>query len=428
MQSQTHSPTAHATPPAVSADAPPPSTFAALGLRNVLLSALREAGYAHPTPIQREAIPPALDGRDVLGCARTGTGKTAAFVLPLLQHMLAAPQPRGKASRPRALVLAPTRELASQITESVTTYGSGTGVRPLAIFGGVSQHKQVQALRRGVDLLVATPGRLVDLLDQRVVDLTAIDILVLDEFDRMLDQGFLPAIRRVLRDVPTQRQTLLFSASMPPELGAVVKQIVRDPVRVAVSPTSSTPEDIDQTVWFVDNQSKRATLTRLLEDPDITCALAFTRTKHGANRLAKQLVASGIHSDAIHGNKSQGARERTLRDFKGGKLRVLVATDIAARGIDVDGVSHVINFDLPSDPESYVHRIGRTARAGRSGAAISLCPSEDRSKLTRIEKLIGQRLRPMNTAAPGAAPTRPSQPPPRNVRRRKPRARDTFAR
>jgi ATP-dependent RNA helicase RhlE len=370
--------------------------FSGLGLLGSLLHALRAAQHAVPTPIQTQAIPPALLGRDVLGCARTGTGKTAAFVLPTLQRLLSSPAERGSKPAVRALILAPTRELASQIGDSIAEYGRGTGVRHLVIFGGVSQERQVRELRRGADILVATPGRLLDLIDQGLARIDAIEILVLDEFDRMLDQGFLPAIRRVLTNVPGRRQTLLFSATMPRELEAVVKQIVRDPVRVAVNATAATPELIEQSVWFVEQAGKRSRLETLLRDPGIDCALVFARTKHGANRIVKHLVDAGIQADAIHGNKSQNARENTLARFRNGDLRVLVATDIAARGIDVDGISHVINFDLPADPETYVHRIGRTARAGRSGAALSLCTADERGTLTRIERLIGRSLRAMN--------------------------------
>ncbi len=388
------------------------SGFARLGLHAALLRAVRSGGYEMPTPIQAQAIPPALQGRDVLGCARTGTGKTAAFALPMLQRMLVSPRPRGATPSVRGLVLAPTRELASQIADSIARYGQGTGLRHLVIFGGVSQGRQAQELRRGVDILVATPGRLVDLMEQGIARVGGIETLVLDEFDRMLDQGFLPAIRRVLRSVPTERQTLLFSATMPREIEAAVKQIVRDPVCVTVSKTSSTPERIDQSAFFVENAGKRAVLERILRGPDITRALVFTRTKHGANRVVKHLIDAGIDADAIHGNKSQPARERALGRYRSGALRILVATDIAARGIDVDDISHVINFDLPVDPESYVHRIGRTARAGRAGAALSLCTADERGTLARIERLIGQRIVPMNAPPREASPAAPRAPVP----------------
>jgi ATP-dependent RNA helicase RhlE len=371
------------------------SPFQALGLSDVLLRAVHAAGYSEPTPIQAQAIPPALEGRDVLGCARTGTGKTAAFVLPTLARWLAFRATAGKTPAPRfihTLVLAPTRELAAQIGDSIATYGKLTGVRHVVIFGGVSQNRQTDELRKGVDIVVATPGRLCDLIDQRLVRLGEIHTLVLDEFDRMLDQGFLPAIKRVLKELPTQRQTLLFSATMPESLESIVKRIVRDPVRVTVSKTSSTPDQIEQNVCFLEQPDKRHMLEHLLRRGGIARAVVFTRTKHGANRVAEHLQKSGIDAEAIHGNKSQNARERALGRFKTGDLHVLVATDLASRGIDIDDISHVINYDIPVDPESYVHRIGRTARAGRSGSAITFVTREDRPTLTRIERLIGQGL------------------------------------
>ena len=407
-----------------------PSSFAALGLDPSILRALDGAGYEHPTPIQSAAIPPALAGRDLLGCARTGTGKTAAFALPILQHMLrspaggstaaalrggasggTAPALRGGASsapaRIRALVLAPTRELAAQIEHNLATYGRHGECRSLVIFGGVSQHKQVQALRRGVDVLVATPGRLCDLIAQGCARLANVELFVLDEFDRMLDQGFLPAIRRIVSELPQKRQTLLFSATVPPELEALAAKLLRDPVRVSVNAQASTPERIDQSVCFVEPANKRAALEHLLGDVQITRALVFTRTKHGANRVAQHLLRAGIEADAIHGNKSQNARERALGRFRDGTLRVLVATDVAARGIDIDDVSHVINFDLPPDPESYVHRIGRTGRAGRPGAALSLCTAEERGSLQRIERLIARPLSVLGPAPAAAAAAAP---------------------
>jgi ATP-dependent RNA helicase RhlE len=371
------------------------SPFQALGLSDVLLRAVHAAGYSEPTPIQAQAIPPALEGRDVLGCARTGTGKTAAFVLPTLARWLAfrADAAAAKTQAPRfihTLVLAPTRELAAQIGDSIATYGKHTGVRHVVIFGGVSQNRQTDELRKGVDIVVATPGRLCDLIDQRLVRLGEIHTLVLDEFDRMLDQGFLPAIKRVLKELPTQRQTLLFSATMPDSLESIVKRIVRDPVRITVSKTSSTPDQIEQNVCFIEQPEKRYMLEHLLRRGGIARAVVFTRTKHGANRVAEHLQKSGIDAEAIHGNKSQNARERALGRFKTGDLHVLVATDLASRGIDIDDISHVINYDIPVDPESYVHRIGRTARAGRSGSAITFVTREDRPTLSRIERLTGQ--------------------------------------
>ena len=381
-----------------SGTAPLASPFQALGLSDVLLRAVHGAGYSEPTPIQAQAIPPALEGRDVLGCARTGTGKTAAFVLPTLARWLAwrADLAARKTTGPRTihtLVLAPTRELAAQIGESIATYGKHTDVRYCVIFGGVSQNRQTDELRRGVDIVVATPGRLCDLIDQRLVRLSDIHTLVLDEFDRMLDQGFLPAIKRVLKELPVQRQTLLFSATIPEPLESIVKKIVRDPVRVTVSKTSSTPDQIEQGVCFIEQPDKRHMLEHLLRRGGIARAVVFTRTKHGANRVAEHLQRAGIDAEAIHGNKSQNARERALGRFRTGDLHVLVATDLASRGIDIDDISHVINYDIPVDPESYVHRIGRTARAGRSGSAITFCTREDRPTLTRIERLTGQPLK-----------------------------------
>ena len=367
-------------------------SFASLGLHDALLRALREAGYEQPTPVQRQAIPPALEGRDVLACAHTGTGKTAAFMLPILQRLLGPNDRRRDTRQIRALVLVPTRELAGQIADSAATYGRGTDLRHLAIFGGISPRAQVTALKRGVDVLIATPGRLLDLLDQGFVCLSNIETLVLDEFDRMLDQGFLPAIRRIVRLLPERRQTLLFSATTPAEQESVVRKFVREPVRVSVHKNGSTNETVAQSVRFVERGEKRAELTHILQDPAITCAMVFTRTKHGADRVVKHLTRAGIEAEAIHGNKSQAARQRALGRFRTGTLRVLVATDVASRGIDIDGISHVINFDLPSDCESYVHRIGRTARAGRSGTALSLCSLDERGALRRIERLIGQRL------------------------------------
>ncbi len=386
--------------------------FASIGLLPVLLRAVVNAGYTTPTPIQLQAIPHALAGRDVVGCAQTGTGKTAAFVLPMLQRMLKAGPNQDR--RVRALILAPTRELAAQIGESIAQYGQDSAIRHTVIFGGVSQSRQVQDLRRGVDIIVATPGRLWDLLQQRLVRVDAIDTLVLDEFDRMLDQGFLPDIKRILSVTATQRQTLLFSATMPKQLESIVKQIVKNPVHVAVSTVSSTPEKVNQSVWFVDQQGKRSVLEKLLRNPEIERAIVFTRTKHGANRVAQHLTAAGVDADAIHGNKSQNARERTLSRFRDGDLRVLVATDLAARGIDVDGISHVINYDLPVDPESYVHRIGRTARAGRAGAAVSLCSNDERPTLSRIERLIAQALPVAGRAEPSASGSGDGQVPQRS--------------
>jgi len=373
--------------PSASSD-PVRSSFDDLGLVPSLLAAVRRAGYLHPTPVQAAAIPPALAGRDVLGCAQTGTGKTAAFVLPILQRLLATPTARDRRPFVRALVLSPTRELALQIAESVQRYGDGAGLRHTCVFGGVGQNPQVDALRRGVDVLVATPGRLLDLLQQRCCDLGKVEILVLDEADRMLDQGFIPAIRRIVAQVPRARQTLFFSATMPSELQPLVTQMLIDPVRVAVTPVASTPDRVEQAVYMVQQHDKRALLQHLLDRNEVTRALVFTRTKHGADRVARTLAEAA----AIHGNKSQNARVRALDQFRSGQIRVLVATDVAARGIDVDDVSHVINYDLPVEAEAYVHRIGRTARAGAAGKALSMCTPEERGQLASIERLIQRRV------------------------------------
>lgn len=366
-------------------------TFSDLDLSEPILRALRSEGYERPTPIQREAIPPALRGRDVLGCAQTGTGKTAAFALPIIQRL--GDGPRAGARRPRALILTPTRELAAQIGESLSRYGRHTKIRHAVIYGGVNQKPQVSALLRGVDVLVATPGRLLDLRRQGHVGLDRVEIAVLDEVDRMLDMGFLRDVEELMKAVPKNRQTLLFSATMPAPIARLAEARLRDPVRVSVTPVSSTADRIAQRVLLVQRADKRALLSELLEDERIKQALVFTRTKHGANRLAKQLNASDVASDAIHGNKSQSARLRALEGFKQGKVRVLVATDIAARGIDVDGVTHVINYDLPVEPESYVHRIGRTGRAGASGTALSFCDAEEIEHLRGIERLLRQPLK-----------------------------------
>ncbi|WP_433936762.1 DEAD/DEAH box helicase [Sorangium cellulosum] len=365
--------------------------FADLKLIEPLLRAIEAEGYTAPTPIQEQAIPPILEGNDVLGCAQTGTGKTAAFALPILQRLAQG----GVSAGPRALrvlVLTPTRELAAQIGESFVTYGKNLGLRTAVVFGGVGQRPQMEALRRGVDVLVATPGRLLDLCSQGVSPFGRLDTLVLDEADRMLDMGFIHDIRRVLAMLPERRQTLLFSATMPPDIQKLANSILRRPVRVEVAPVATTAEKIDQRVVFVERSDKRAMLEQVLKDPALRRAIVFTRTKHGANRVVQQLGRARIEAVAIHGNKSQGARERALASFKQGTTSVLVATDIAARGIDIDDISHVINYDLPNIPESYVHRIGRTARAGASGVALSFCDSEERPFLADIERLIQKRL------------------------------------
>ncbi len=364
--------------------------FSDLNLAPGLLQAIEAEGYDTPTPIQEKAIPPALLGRDIVGLAQTGTGKTAAFALPILQRL--AHRAHGVSTPIRSLILTPTRELAAQIGESLTSYGRHMGLRHAVIFGGVGQDAQVRAVRRGLDILIATPGRLLDLMDQGVIHLNGVEIFVLDEADRMLDMGFIHDVRKVIAKLPRQRQTLFFSATMPPDIVSLADSILHDPVKVAVAPISATADRIDQTVYFVEKTDKRGLLLHLLKNPAITRALVFTRTKHGANRVAEALVGNAVRAEAIHGNKSQGARERALAHFKEGSCRVLVATDIAARGIDIDAVSHVINFDLPNVPESYVHRIGRTARAGASGIAFSFCDHEERAFLRDIERLTKQTV------------------------------------
>jgi ATP-dependent RNA helicase RhlE len=365
--------------------------FPSLGLSEPILRALAARNYTTPTPIQARAIPHLLQGRDLLGIAQTGTGKTAAFALPMLQLLTAAnrrPRPR----YPRALVLAPTRELATQIADSFEAYGKHLHQRVAIIFGGVGQSPQVQALQRGIDVLVATPGRLLDLMQQRHCELGDLEILVLDEADRMLDMGFLPDVRRILQRIPAQRHSLLFSATMPADITQLAHSLLRDPIRVEVTPPAATADRIEQSVHFVKRDKKRDVLIELLQDPNFVRTLVFTRTKHGADRVAKSLSKAGIEAHAIHGNKSQGARERALDGFRDGSAPVLVATDIAARGIDVPEITHVVNFDLPNIPESYVHRIGRTARAGRDGIAISFCDETEHEYLRDIEKLIRKRI------------------------------------
>jgi ATP-dependent RNA helicase RhlE len=379
------------------------TTFAELGLTNELLRALAQEGYQRPTPIQERAIAPVLQGRDLLGCAQTGTGKTAAFVLPILQRLARTP----RTGSIRALVVAPTRELAAQIDERVSAYGRHLGLRHTVIYGGVGQRAQEQALRQRPDILVATPGRMLDLMDQGFVRLEGVEILVLDEADRMLDMGFIHDVRKIVAAVPKERQTLLFSATIPAEIARLVASVLRDPVRVDIAPEVTTAERIDQCVYFVPRAEKRALLERILREDGAGRSIVFTRTKHGANRLAEQLSRSGIRAEAIHGNKSQGARERALDGFRSGSLPVLVATDLAARGIDVDGVSHVFNYDLPNVPESYVHRIGRTARAGASGRAIAFCDAEERTLLRDIERFVKKSI----PVAGSVAGPRPAAPP-----------------
>jgi ATP-dependent RNA helicase RhlE len=380
------------------------TNFEALGLSQALVACVRAAGYRSPTPIQRQAIPQVFAGRDLLGCAQTGTGKTAAFALPLLDGLLAedsGPPRRGI----RALVLAPTRELAAQIAASFLKYAPRGRIRCHVVFGGVGKGPQIQALRRGLDVLVATPGRLLDLMNEGHVDLRGVESFVLDEADRMLDMGFLPDVRRVVSALPKQRQTLLFSATMPKEIRALADRLLVNPVEVAVDRVASTVAPLEQYVYFLDGSRKGDLLLALLADGSIDRALVFTRTKHGANRLAQKLQRARIDVDAIHGNKSQSARERALASFKRGATRVVVATDIAARGIDVKDLPHVVNFDLPHEPETYVHRVGRTGRAGAAGIAVSFCSQGERSLLTAIERLTRKPLeqRELPAGLPAAA-------------------------
>lgn len=360
-------------------------TFASLELDERLLRALDTIGYKHPTPIQEQSIPALLGGQDLLGIAQTGTGKTAAFSLPLLQLLADTPS---KPKSPSALILAPTRELAIQIFEEIKSFGTHLKLRPACIFGGVGQNPQVKLLRDGIDILVATPGRLLDLANQKHLNLSNISMLVLDEADRLLDMGFIRDVKKIVAMTPKRRQSLLFSATMPKEVAHLAKEMLRDPARVDVSPKEVTVSKIEQRVVLVNNANKQQALEHILRDESVSRAIVFTRTKHGANKVAKKLLQAGIGADAIHGNKSQNARQRALANFKEGDIWVLVATDIAARGIDIDGVSHVINQELPHEPESYVHRIGRTGRAGATGIAWSLVDPDERSRLRAVERLI----------------------------------------
>ncbi|MDL2232632.1 DEAD/DEAH box helicase [Ruminococcaceae bacterium OttesenSCG-928-L11] len=366
--------------------------FTELNLTRPILRALEHEGYRHPSPIQTQAIPLLLEGKDLFGCAQTGTGKTAAFAIPILQTLYKQRQAGAPANTLQALVLTPTRELAAQVTQSFKAYGRYTRLRTAVVFGGVGQGPQVAALRAGVDILVATPGRLNDLIGQGLCDLSRISMFVLDEADRMLDMGFIHDVKRVIAQLPSDRQTLLFSATMPKEITTLAASILRDPVTVAVTPVSSTVDTVSQSVYFVDKANKGRLLIHLLADKAIVSALVFSRTKHGADRISRTLNKAGINAGAIHGDKSQGAREKALADFKAGRTRILVATDIAARGIDIDQLSHVINYDLPNEPETYVHRIGRTGRAGLDGIAISFCDFAEKAYLKDIQKLIGKEV------------------------------------
>ena len=363
--------------------------FNELNLIEPILSALQTEGYTQPTPIQEQSIPTILQGKDLLGCAQTGTGKTAAFAIPMLQ-LLHKPHANTKGPRPiKALVLTPTRELAIQIEESFKAYGKNLPLKYQVIFGGVGQKAQTDALHKGVDILVATPGRLLDLMGQNFINLRELEIFVLDEADRMLDMGFIHDVKKVITKLPAKRQTLFFSATMPAEIQKLANTILNAPTKVEVTPVSSTAEKIVQSIYYVAKNDKRTLLNHILQDKGIQTALVFTRTKHGADKVVKDLIKSGIKAEAIHGNKSQNARQRALSNFKDRTTRILVATDIAARGIDVDELTHVINYELPNIPETYVHRIGRTGRAGLSGIAFSFCDAEEKEYLKDIEKLIG---------------------------------------
>ena len=367
-------------------------TFKDLGIIEPILRAVKEEGYTHPTPIQEQSIPVLLRGEDLLGTAQTGTGKTAAFAIPIIQHLHNDSSRHDGHRKIRALVITPTRELAIQIADSFTTYGKHTGVRNTVIFGGVKQGTQTQALKKGVDVLVATPGRLLDLMNQGFITLKDIEHFVLDEADHMLDMGFIHDIRKIVAKLPSQRQSLFFSATMPPAIVDLSRKILGQPERVTIKPEQATADKVEQAVYFVSKKSKPKLLTHLLETDDADSVLVFSRTKHGANKIVKQLGKANITAEPIHGNKSQTARQRALANFKGGDTRVLVATDIAARGIDVEELALVINYDLPNVPETYVHRIGRTGRAKASGVALSFCDAEERPFLRDIQKLIKQQI------------------------------------
>lgn len=366
--------------------------FADLGLSEALLDAIELQGYTEPSPIQAKAIPHVIEGKDVMAAAQTGTGKTAGFTLPILHRLSNTPKPSGKGNQARALVLTPTRELAAQVAASVETYGQNLNIKSAVVFGGVKINPQMQKLRGGLDVLIATPGRLLDLHNQNAVHFDHLEVLVLDEADRMLDMGFIHDIRRIIKMLPKKRQTLLFSATFSDDIRQLAKTIVNQPVEVSVSPPNSTVDAVTQSLIAVEKTDKTRVLTRLIIENDWFQVLVFSRTKHGANRLAKQLVAKGVEASAIHGNKSQGARTRALAEFKAGKVRVLVATDIAARGIDIDQLPHVVNFDLPQVAEDYVHRIGRTGRAGATGEAVSLVSHDEYKLLTAIERLIKKEI------------------------------------
>jgi ATP-dependent RNA helicase RhlE len=364
-------------------------SFTSLNLIEPVMKALTAEGYTIPTPIQKQAIPYVLEGRDLQGCAQTGTGKTAAFAIPIIQLLHTQKQPK---SGIKVLVLTPTRELAIQIEESFATYGKYSNIRHAIVYGGVSQLPQTKALKRGVDVLVATPGRLLDLINQGYINLKQLEIFVLDEADRMLDMGFINDIRKVIRLLPAKRQTLFFSATMPKEIEKLASDLLNNPVKVEVTPPTSTVDKIAQSIYHTSKADKSKMLLHLIKEQDIQTALVFTRTKHGADKVVKFLHRADVRAAAIHGNKSQNARQSALKEFKSGRLTVLVATDIAARGIDIDELSHVFNYDLPNVPETYIHRIGRTGRAGLNGTAIAFCDADERKELRDIEKLIHKRI------------------------------------
>jgi ATP-dependent RNA helicase RhlE len=367
-------------------------TFENLKLIEPILRAVKAEGYTVPTPIQEQAIPVLLEGRDLIGCAQTGTGKTAAFAIPILQLLFVKQAPAAGKRQIKALIITPTRELAIQISESFTAYGKYTGLRHTVIYGGVSQNAQTNALRNGIDILVATPGRLLDLIDQQFVNLQNIRFFVLDEADRMLDMGFIHDVKKIISKLPAKRQSLFFSATMPPEIQKLAATILVKPVKVDIVPVVATTNLIKQSLYFVDKPDKRLLLIHLLKDKSIESALVFTRTKHGADHVSRDLVKAGIKAVAIHGNKSQGARQDALNNFKNKRTRVLVATDIASRGIDVEQLSHVINYEIPNIPETYIHRIGRTGRAGVDGVALSFCDTEEKEYLKDIYKLISKKI------------------------------------
>ncbi|CAL1516712.1 DEAD/DEAH box helicase [Chitinophaga sp. MM2321] len=404
--------------------------FEQLGLIEPILKAIKAEGYTTPTPIQLKSIPIVLEGKDLLGCAQTGTGKTAAFAIPILQLLHNSKPEKPGFKHIRTLILTPTRELAVQIDESFESYGKYTGLKHDVIYGGVPQHRQTIALRNGTDILVATPGRLLDLMNQGYIYLSHLEIFVLDEADRMLDMGFINDIKKVIRELPQQRQTLFFSATMPPNISQLANSLLYNPEKVAITPVATTAEMIEQSVYFVKKKDKQSLLDYILKDKNIERTIVFTQTKHGADRIAKNLKKRNINADALHGDKSQASRQNTLNNFKNGRLRVLVATDIAARGIDVDSLEHVINYDLPNVSETYVHRIGRTGRAGASGIAMSFCDTEERPFLNSINKLTKQKIPAVshpfeeaalieaNNADPDAPKADPRRPKPKNRRGR----------